>query len=125
MHLPHAACIKGSVARVLAACTPATTHVRADCVRAFNLSEPAARLSVTLQNHLDDAADGAPVPVDLGAASVAQVVGLLELTVAVVEGAPEVRRTDLRKNGLPRGAALDDDLRVAAEAALLMRRWAP
>jgi len=85
----------------------------------FDLSEPAARLSVFVQYALDDVADGAPVLVELGAASLARVVALLERTVAVVEVAPEERtQAELRMQGLPRGATLDDDLRVAAEAAL-------
>ena len=50
----------------------------------FELSEQAARLSATLQNTLDDTADDAPVPVPLGAASLARVAALLERTVEVV-----------------------------------------
>jgi len=84
----------------------------------FELSEQAARLSATLQNALDDTAGDAPVPVPLGAASLGRVAALLERTVVVVEGAPEERRAELRKQGLPREAALDDELRAAAEAAL-------
>jgi len=93
-------------------------HLRSTDNQLFDLSEPAARLSVFVQYPLDDLADGAPVLVDLGAASLARVVALLERTVAVVEGAPEERRAELRKHGLPRGAALDDELHAAAEAAL-------
>jgi len=84
----------------------------------FELSERAVRLSATLQNTLDNTAGDAPVPVNLDAASLARVVALLERTVAVVEGAPEERRAELRAQGLPRGAALDDGLHAAAEAAL-------
>jgi len=92
----------------------------------IEVSEQAARLSATLQNTLDDTADDAPVPVEplddeghpVTAASVARVVALLERTVAVVEGAPEERRAELCTQGLPRGAALDDELHAAAEAAL-------
>jgi len=84
----------------------------------FDLSEPAARLSVFVQYALDDVADGAPVLVDLGAASLARVAALLERTVVVVEGEPEERRVELRTQGLPRGAALDDELHAAADAAL-------
>ena len=76
----------------------------------FDLSEPAARLSVFVQYPLDDLADGAPVLVDLDAASLARVAALLEGAVAVVEGAPEERRAELRTRVLPRGAALDDEL---------------
>ena len=38
----------------------------------FELSEQATKLSATLQNTLDDTAGDAPVPVPLGAASLAQ-----------------------------------------------------
>ena len=75
----------------------------------FELSEPAAELSKTLTNMRDDTADDAPVPVPLGAADLAKIVALLERMVAVVNGAPEGRRAELRQQGLPRATALDDE----------------
>jgi len=90
----------------------------------FELSEPAVRLSATLQNALDDTAGDAPVPVPLGAASMARVAAMLERTVAVLEGAPEERRAELRKQGLPREVALDDELRAAKEPAVALRSMA-
>jgi len=94
-------------------------QVRSTDGQLFDLSEQAARLSATLQNALDDTAGDAPMLVEpLSAASLARVAALLERTAAVVEGAPEERRAELRAQGLPRGAALDDELCAATEAAL-------
>ena len=91
-------------------------ELRTNDSQLFELSEPAARLSATLQNTLDDTTGDAPLPVPLGAASLARVAALLEGMVAVVEG--EERRAELCAQGLPRGAALDDELRATTDAAL-------
>ena len=84
----------------------------------FELSERAVRLSVTLKNTLNDTPGDAPVLVDLGAARLALVAALLERTVTVVESVPWEYRRAIIERGLPRGAALDDKLYAAAEAAL-------
>ena len=56
--------------------------------------------------------------VPLGAADLARITALLERTVAVVEGAPEERRAELRQQGLPRATALDDEPDAVTQAAL-------
>ena len=51
----------------------------------FDLSEPAAQLSQTLTNALDDSAGDASVPVPLGFEALANIANFLERTVVVVE----------------------------------------
>ena len=48
---------------------------------------------------------------------------LREVYHILVEGAPEERRAELREQGLPRGAALDDGLGSAAQATLDLFRF--
>ena len=90
-----------------------------DAAPLIKLSESASQLSQTLKNALDDATCDAPVPVPIGAASLARVAALLERTVAVIEGAPDECRAGLRQDGLPRPASpRDDEPDAVTEAAL-------
>ena len=89
-----------------------------DAAPLIKLSESASQLSQTLKNALDDATCDAPVPVPIGAASLARVAALLERTVAVIDGVPEERRAELRQQGLPRATALDDEPDAVTQAAL-------
>ena len=80
----------------------------------FELSDAASEQSVMLQG--DDARDGHVLVKDLDAERLASVTELLERTASLVASAPENRRPELLKDGLPRAAALDDEVRAAALA---------
>ena len=70
------------------------------------LSDAAARQSVTLQDLAEDVGDGAPVPVPLlDSGRLQRIIPLLEQTAAAfgLEGMSDERRDALLKNGLPRG----------------------
>ena len=84
----------------------------------FELSELAAQQSVTLVNIMNDSTGNAPInDYDLGSDDLAKVTALLERTAKLNFGS-DARRDELFEHGLPRGAALDDELRAATGAAL-------
>ena len=86
----------------------------------FELSDGAARQSVTLQELAEDVDAGAPVPVPLlDSGRLQRIAALLEQTAAAfgLEGMPDERRDALLKNGLPRGD-MGAQLRAATAAAL-------
>ena len=85
----------------------------------IQLSDAAARQSVTLQG-AEDVDDGAPVPVPLlDSGRLQRITALLEQTAAAfgLEGMTDERRDALLKNGLPRGE-MGAPLRAATAAAL-------
>jgi hypothetical protein len=84
----------------------------------FELSDAAARQSVTLQDLAQD--DGRPVPVPLlDSGRLQRIIALLEQTAAAfgLEGMADERRDALLKSGLPRGD-MGAQLRDATAAAL-------
>ena len=86
----------------------------------FELSELAAQLSITIVNMRDDS-DGTPIKVPThGSAELKEITELLTRTAKLLEELklPDARRGELIAKGLPRGAALDDELRAATRAAL-------
>ena len=86
----------------------------------FELSDAAARQSVTLQDLAQDVADGAPVKVDvLDSGRLQKIISLLEQMAKAfgLEGMADERRKALEKNGLPRGD-MGEELCAATAAAL-------
>ena len=86
----------------------------------FELSELAAQQSITIVNMRDDT-DDTPIKVEiLGKADLKTITALLTRTAKILEElkVPDARRAELFAKGLPRGAALDDNLRAAMGAAL-------
>ena len=83
----------------------------------FELSDAAARQSVTLQGAEEVGDDAVPVRLDCGHLQV--IIPLLEQTAAAfgLEGMTDERRDALLKNGLPRGD-MGAQLRAATAAAL-------
>ena len=82
----------------------------------FELSDAAARQSITLKHMSEDVGDDAvKVPLDSG--RLQRITALLKQTAAVVEGLADERRDALLRDGLPRGD-IGPQLRAAAAPVL-------